>query len=74
MAEALGVTDLDAMHGILRQLLRASMNGRRPDPANLAFMVAMEGSIKPRNSIEALLVAQMASIHVTTMRCARHLA
>jgi hypothetical protein len=34
MAEALGVTDRDAMHGILRQLLKASVNGERPDAVN----------------------------------------
>ena len=28
MADALGVADRDAMHGILRQLVKASVNGR----------------------------------------------
>jgi hypothetical protein len=31
-------------------------------------------SIKPRDSIEAMLVAQMVSVHVMAMRCAHHLA
>jgi hypothetical protein len=43
MAEALGVADRDAMHGLLRP-------------------------------VEAMLVAQMVSIHVMAMRCAYHLA
>jgi hypothetical protein len=74
MADALGVTDRDAMHGILRQLVRASVNGRKPDAVNLSFMIAMVKSIKPRDSIEAMLVAQMVSVHVMAMRCAHHLA
>jgi hypothetical protein len=37
-------------------------------------MIAMVESIKPRDAIEAMLVAQMVSIHVMAMRCALHLA
>ena len=74
MAEALGVADRDAMHGILRQLVKASVNGRKPDAVNLAFMIAMVESIKPRDAVEAMLVAQMVSVHVMAMRCAHHLA
>ena len=74
MADTLGVADPDAMHGILRQLVRASVKGERPDEVNLAFMIAMMQSIKPRDSIEAMLVAQMVSVHVMAMRCAHRLA
>jgi hypothetical protein len=70
MAETLGVTDPDAMHGILQQLVKASVNRQEPDTANLAFMISMVESIKPRDSIEAMLVAQMVSVHVMAMRCA----
>ena len=74
MADALGVADRDAMHGILRQLVKASVNGQQPDPANLAFMISMMESIKPRDFIEAMLVAQMVSVHVLAMRSAYRLA
>jgi hypothetical protein len=74
MADALGVADRDAMHGILRQLVKASVKGERPDEVTLAFMIAMVKSIKPRDSIEAMLVAQMVSVHVMAMRCAYRLA
>ncbi len=74
MAETLGVADCDAMHGILQQLVKASVNGRKPDPATLAFMISMIESIKPRDAVEAMLVAQMVSVHVLAMRCAHHLA
>jgi hypothetical protein len=74
MAHTLGVTDREAMHGIVRQLVKASVNGESPDEVNLAFMISMVKSIKPRDSIEAMLVAQMVSVHVMAMRCAHHLA
>lgn len=74
MANALGVTDRDAMDGILRQLVRASVSGERPDEVNLSFMISMVKSIRPRDSVEAMLVAQMVSVHVMAMRCAQHLA
>ncbi len=74
MADALGAVDRDAMHGLLRQLARASSKGRTPDANNLAFMISMVRSIRPRDSIEAMLVAQMVSIHLMAMRCAYHLA
>ncbi len=74
MAQALGVSDPDAMHGILRQLARASVSGGRVDKTSLAFMLAMIESIAPRDAIEAMLVAQMVSVHVMAMRCANQLA
>jgi hypothetical protein len=74
MANALGVTDREAMDGILRQLVRASVSGGSHDEINLSFMISMVKSIRPRDSVEAMLVAQMVSVHVMAMRCAHHLA
>ena len=74
MANALGVADREAMHGILQQLVKASVSGENPDEVNLSFMISMVKSIKPRDSVEAMLVAQMVSVHVMAMRCAHHLA
>lgn len=74
MANALGVTDREAMDGILRQLVRASVSGGSHDETNLSFMISMVKSIRPRDSVEAMLVAQMVSVHVMAMRCAQHLA
>lgn len=74
MANALGVNDRDAMDGILRQLVRASGIGGRVDEVNLSFMIAMAKSLRPRDSVEAMLVAQMVSVHVMAMRCAQQLA
>lgn len=74
MANALGVPDRETMDGILRQLVKASVSGGSPDEVNLSFMISMVNSIRPRDSIEAMLVAQMVSVHVMAMRCAHHLA
>jgi len=74
MADALGVADREAMHGILTQLMKASVNGQKPDEVNLSFMISMVNSIRPRDSVEAMLVAQIVSVHVMAMRCAYHLA
>jgi hypothetical protein len=74
MADALGVADREAMHGIIRQLVKASVSGEGPDEVNLSFMISMVKSIKPRDAVEAMLVAQMVSVHVMAMRCAHHLA
>src|SRR4051812_47194564 len=56
MADALGVGDRDAMDGILRQLVRASVTGNSRDETNLSFMIAMVKSLRPRDSVEAMLV------------------
>src|SRR5258708_4917602 len=74
MINAMGVADREAMHGILRQLVKASVSGESPDEVNLSFMISMVKSIKPRDSVEAMLVAQMVSVHVMAMRCVHHLA
>jgi hypothetical protein len=74
MANALGATDRDAMDGLLRQLVRASVSGGGPDEVNISFMLSMVKSIAPRDSVEAMLVAQMVSVHVMAMRCAQQLA
>jgi hypothetical protein len=74
MADTLGVADPDAMHGILRQLVKASVKDEKPDAVNLAFMMSMMQSIKPRDPVEAMLAAQMVSVHVMAMRCAHRLA
>src|SRR6185295_6219523 len=57
-----------------RQLVRASGIGGRIDEVNLSFMIAMAKSLRPRDSVEAMLVAQMVSVDVVAMRCAQHLA
>ncbi|WP_375161413.1 hypothetical protein [Bradyrhizobium sp. RDT46] len=74
LGEALGAVDRDALHGILKQLMKASVILQKPDEDNLAFMISMVKGIAPRDSLEAMLTAQMVSVHVATMRAASRLA
>ncbi|WP_257193444.1 MULTISPECIES: hypothetical protein [unclassified Bradyrhizobium] len=74
MSEALGAVDRDALHGFLKQLMKASVILQKPDEDNLAFMISMVKGIAPRDSLEAMLAAQMVSVHVATMRSASRLA
>ena len=74
LAEALGAVDRDALHGLLSQLAKASAVARRPDQGNLAYMISMLKSIAPKDSLEAMLAAQMVCVHIATMRCACRLA
>ncbi|TYO61726.1 hypothetical protein FXV83_36600 [Bradyrhizobium hipponense] len=74
LADALGAVDRDALDGLLKQLVKASVIGQEPDEANLAFMISMMKSIGPRDSIEAMLAAQMVCVHVAAMRSAFRLA
>ena len=74
LADALGAVDRDALHGLLSQLTKASVVARKPDQGNLAFMVSMLKSIAAKDSFEAMLAAQMVSVHVASMRSACRLA
>ncbi|MGY4626257.1 hypothetical protein [Bradyrhizobium sp. USDA 4486] len=74
LAEALGAVDRDALHGLLSQLAKASVVARKPGQGNLAFMVSMLKSIAAKDSFEAMLAAQMVSVHVASMRSACRLA
>lgn len=74
LAEAIGAVDRDALHGLLGQLVKASAVARKPDQGNLSFMISMLKSIAPKDSLEAMLAAQMVGIHVAAMRCACRLA
>ena len=47
MANAIGVTDREAMDGIIRQLVKASVSGESPDEVNVSFMISMVKSDRP---------------------------
>jgi hypothetical protein len=71
LMEALATTDIDFMSGLLTQLANA---GGKVDEQRLNFMFSVVKNIKPRDQIEAMLAAQMAAVHVATMRSSRSLA
>ena len=73
LGEALGTADVDFLDGLLNQLVNASAPGREVDERELGFMLSLVKSVRPRDEVEAMLAAQMATVHMATMTFARRL-
>src|SRR5205823_1668389 len=73
LLEALGTTDLDFFNALLSQLGNAGLKGSEIDDQGINFMLSIIKGIKPRDQIEAMLAAQMATVHMATMTFARRL-
>ena len=65
LTEALGSQDPDFIWGLVSQLSQAST--RFNDGEGLNFMLSVIKNIHPRDSIEAMLGAQMAAVHMSMM-------
>jgi hypothetical protein len=74
LMEALGTTDRNFLNGFLEQLLNTSSQGGEASEEKVNFMLSVIKGVKPRDQIEAMLAAQMAAVHVSTMTFARRLA
>jgi hypothetical protein len=74
LMEALGTADRHFFNGFLEQLLNTSSQGGEASEERVNFMLSVIKGIKPRDEIEAMLAAQMAAVHVSTMTFARRLA
>ena len=72
--ESLGTADFDFYDGLLTQLVNVGTQGKTPDERGTNFMLAMVRGIGPKDEIEAMMAAQMAAVHMTTMTFARRLA
>lgn len=72
--EAVASADGDFLNGIVSQLADASGRGQDIDERGLNFMLSVIKGIEPRDQLEAMLAAQMAAVHVTSMTFARRLA
>ena len=72
--ESLGTADFDFYDGLLTQLVDVGTQGKNPDERGTNFMLAMVRGIGPKDEIEAMMAAQMAAVHMTTMTFARRLA
>jgi hypothetical protein len=71
--ESLGTADFDFYDGLLTQLVNVGTQGKEPDERGTNFMLAMVRGIGP-DEVEAMMAAQMAAVHMTTMTFARRLA
>jgi len=68
LVKAFGTQDRDFVNGLTQQLIYVGA------PLNLdalSFMIAVIKGIKPKDQLEAMLAAQMATIHFSTMMLAR---
>jgi hypothetical protein len=74
LMEALGTTDEDFLTGFLNQLLGTTSQGGKINEEAVNFMLSVIKGIKPRDQVEAMLAAQMAAVHISTMTFARRLA
>jgi hypothetical protein len=72
--EAIGAKDVDFLDGLLKQLLSAGAQGKAADEHGLNFMLSVVKGIEPKDQVEAMLAAQMAAVHMSTMTFARRLA
>ena len=74
LMEAIGAKDLDFLDGLLKQLVNAGTQGSAADEHGLNFMLSVVKGIEPKDQVEAMLAAQMAAVHMSTMTFARRLA
>jgi hypothetical protein len=79
LMEALGTADVDFAKGLIQQLAGAGLkdgqidNDGQIDEAGVNFLLSVVKDAKPKDHLEAMLVAQMAVVHVITMAFARRL-
>ncbi len=73
LMEAIGTVELDFLNGILKQLANAGSQGKSVDESGLNFMLAVVKGVEPKDQVEAMLAAQMATVHMATMKFARRL-
>jgi hypothetical protein len=71
--EAFGVNDIDFIAGLSNQIVQIGSQGKLADEKGIAFVTSIIAGIKPRDTIEAMLAAQMAAVHNATMVFARRL-
>jgi hypothetical protein len=62
---AFGTKDRDFFRGLIGQIARMRVRDNAPEAINFLFSVVK--NTQPRNELEAMLLAQMAACHVTTM-------
>jgi hypothetical protein len=74
LMKAIGAKDVDFLDGLLKQLVNAGTQGRTADEHGLNFMLSVVKGIEPKDQVEAMLAAQMAAVHMSTMTFARRLA
>jgi hypothetical protein len=70
---SLGTVDGAFIEGLLIQLAQATSGGAKTSESELNFMVSVIEDIEPRDQLESMLAAQMATTHMAMMRFIQHL-
>lgn len=68
-----GSGNLTVAHGLLSHVASLGSHKKRVDEGATNFALAFLDSMQPRDAAEALLMVQMASVHLATMMLARRL-
>jgi len=71
LVKAVGSRDPDFLRGMLRQLIAAGELGHETDDYEVNFLLSVVEGVEPRDVAEAMLAAQMAMVHVASVRLAR---
>lgn len=71
--QAFGTNNPDFIDGLGQQILNVASKGTKADEKGVAFMASIIGGVAPKDSVEAMLAAQMAAVHNATMTFARRL-
>jgi len=74
LMEALATTDFDFANGIIEQLANADKKGGKLDERQVNFLLSVIKGIAPRDQLETMLAAQMATVHIAIMSFSRHFA
>jgi hypothetical protein len=68
-----GSQDPDFVFGLVRQVANATRNSQLPDEEGIKFMMSVITGLKPRDQTEAMIGAQMATVHSAIMTAANRL-
>ena len=71
--QAFGTTNGDFAEGLIKQLFDVVSKGKAPNEADLNLIVGMVQGIAPRDETEAMLAAQMVTVHNALITAARQL-
>jgi hypothetical protein len=74
LMESLGTSEPDFLDGFIGQLANVGSQGSVVEERGLNFMLAIVKGVEPKDQVEAMLAAQMAAVHMSTMTFARRLA
>ncbi len=74
LMQAFATADHDFAYGILTQIANAGSQGKDVDEADVNFMLSVIKGIEPKDQLETMLAAQMATVHMATMTFASRLA